>query len=169
MALPQLSPFLPEVIYHNAWVDTVFFKEEKGMREGNVSCFSELSQSIQLHCTSFLPAEVRLGAPSIPVNTSALRWNRNNYIEIRAQMIGLYEFFQLWFRTTLWYNSLRWEKWAKDKEMVHRVTWTFHTYWGLCSFTAKTMERQLLSPLGLLLHLGLLWLWQLYFIPSQPP
>lgn len=28
--LPQLSPLLPEVIYHNAWVNTVFFKEERG-------------------------------------------------------------------------------------------------------------------------------------------
>lgn len=53
---------------------SLFQGGERGlMDEGNLSCFSELNKNIQLRFTSLLSAGVRLGAPSIPVNTSALR------------------------------------------------------------------------------------------------
>lgn len=70
-------------------------KRQKGTTdEGHWSCFSELNKSTQLPFTSLLSVEVRLDAPSIPVHTSAERWNKNDCIEVRAEMRWLCKFFQ---------------------------------------------------------------------------
>lgn len=49
-------------------------KRQRGIRDkDHLSCFSELNKTIQWHFTSLSVCRGRLGAPSIPVNTSAQR------------------------------------------------------------------------------------------------
>ena len=77
---------------------------ERGITdEDNFSCFPELKKSIQLCFTSLLSIEVRLGALSIPIHTSAQRWNKNDYVERKStdEMPLQIHSFNLWFRTIL--------------------------------------------------------------------
>lgn len=68
----------------------LFWEAERGtVDDGNLSCFSVLNKNIQLCFTSLLSAEVRHGVPSIPVNATASRWNKNDCMETRAQGQGL--------------------------------------------------------------------------------
>lgn len=58
--------------------------------ENNLSCFSEIHRSTQLH---FISERSDFGAPCIPVTTSAQKQDKNYQIEIKAQQRWLCKFF----------------------------------------------------------------------------